>query len=103
MTIKRFSFLGDKISVTRLSETRDRSPRREKETSSCQSKNASKHNDNSFAIKNESKSDEPVQTLKVKKEDPVKQSLEKLQEILPHLGSPGEEKVSAFMWKKRMV
>jgi hypothetical protein len=85
--------LGDKPSDTRVSETRDRSPRREKETSSSQSKNSNKHNDNSFAIKSESKVDEPMQTLKVKKEDPVKQGLEKLQEILPHLGSPGEEKV----------
>ena len=32
--------------------------------------------------------------LKNKKEDPVKQGLEDLQRVLPHLGSPGEEKVS---------
>ena len=35
-----------------------------------------------------------MQILKNKKEDPVKQGLEDLQRVLPHLGSPGEEKVS---------
>ena len=29
----------------------------------------------------------------MKKEDPVKHGLEELQRLLPHLGSPGEEKV----------
>ena len=46
--------------------------------------------------------DEPIQAFKAKKEDPVKQGLEKLQEILPHLGSPGEEKVYIYTTVKEV-
>ena len=79
------------MNSTRHSEARDRSPRREKETTGNKLK--AKHNDSSLSIKTENKGDETVQTAKVKKEDPVKNGLEELQRILPHLGSPGEEKV----------
>ena len=81
---------------TRRSEARDRSPRREKEVSSAPSKNSNKHHSGSINIKSDFKVDETTQkeeTKKVKKEDPVKHGLEELQRLLPHLGSPGEEKV----------
>ena len=81
---------------TRRSEARDRSPRREKEISSSQAKSSSKHYSGSSSEKNENKGDEIAQKeefKKVKKEDPVKHGLEELQRLLPHLGSPGEEKV----------
>ena len=45
------------------------------------------HNDRLRTVHDE------IQTGKAKKEDPVKQGLEELQRILPHLGSPGEGKV----------
>ena len=96
-----------------LSETRDRSPRREKDTSFVQLNGPVKQSDNSLENKKEGMTDEHVQTTKIKKEDPVKygieedhiqttkvkkddpvkQGLEELQRILPHIGSPGEEKV----------
>lgn len=81
---------------TKRSEARDRSPRREKEISSAHPKNSSKHHGGSIATKSENKSEETTQKeefKKVKKDDPVKNGLEELQRLLPHLGSPGEEKV----------
>ena len=81
---------------TRRSEARDRSPRREKEISSSQTKSSNKQYGGSLSVKNENKGDEIAQkeeNKKVKKEDPVKHGLEELQRLLPHLGSPGEEKV----------
>ena len=80
----------------RRSEARDRSPRREKETSSAQSKTSSNYHGSSYVVKSENKGDETTQkeeTKKAKKDDPVKHGLEELQRLLPHLGSPGEEKV----------
>ena len=86
--------VGDIPLVAIHSEARDRSPRREKETDDLQSKGTNKHSDKTISVKNEIKGEEPMQILKNKKEDPVKQGLEDLQRVLPHLGSPGEEKVS---------
>ena len=81
---------------TRRSEARDRSPRRDKETASATPKNSSKHHGGSVTTKSEIKGEETTQKeefKKVKKDDPVKHGLEELQRLLPHLGSPGEEKV----------
>ena len=58
-----------------------------------QSNSASKNYDNKAGYKSDTKADDTIQTGKAKKEDPVKQGLEELQRILPHLGSPGEGKV----------
>ena len=83
---------------TRRSDARDRSPRREKEISSAHPKNSNKHHGGSVTAKSESKGEETTQKeefKKVKKDDPVKHGLEELQRLLPHLGSPGEEKVCA--------
>ena len=58
-----------------------------------QSNSTGKSYDNKAGYKSDTKVDDAIQTGKAKKEDPVKQGLEELQRILPHLGSPGEGKV----------
>ena len=88
-----FQNLDENAIITRGSEARDRSPRREKETSAMQSNSTSKNYDNKAGYKSDTKVDDTIQIGKTKKEDPVKQGLEELQRILPHLGSPGEGKV----------
>lgn len=99
LNLQLFIYINLSVEISipaRRSEARDRSPRREKETSGVQSKNSSKPHGSSFAVKSENKGDEATQkeeTKKVKKDDPVKHGLEELQRLLPHLGSPGEEKV----------
>ena len=88
-----FYHLDENAIITRGSEARDRSPRREKETSAVPSNITGKNYDHKGGYKSDTKVDDAIQTGKAKKEDPVKQGLEELQRILPHLGSPGEGKV----------
>ena len=75
-----FYHLDENAIITRGSEARDRSPRREKETSAVSSNGTVKNYDNKGGYKSDTKVDDTIQTGKAKKEiaidQPISQTLQ---------------------------
>ena len=85
---------------------RDRSPRREKDitspTGTMPAPFSGSAKQSGFVKLEGGKGDDQLHQVvtKTKKCDPLKQGLEELQRILPHLGSPEEEKVIFVMFDR---